>query len=175
MGRGVCIFWAQAAGLIWNTVLASWGLARVPGAPHPLPLRQPTPSPPPHDSRTLSGPGMEAPAPTPHRSAAGTAPAPSPHSHTACISFVTELGAGTGQEEGRGTCVSFVPCWQAPLLECPALFVSLCPHPVCSFMSPLPPSLTLFSPLFPFSDHMGVFFHLWVPHCWSQCELLVSV
>lgn len=160
--------WAQAAGLIQNTALASWGLAGVPGAPHPLPLRQPIPPPPPRDSRTLSGPRMKAPAPTPHRSAAGTAPAPSPHSHPAYVSFVTS--GSWHWPRGRLWHI----CLFCTLLACPAL--SPCALVQCvPFMSPLPPSLTLFSPLFPFSDHTGVVFHLWVPDCWSQCEIYMCV
>lgn len=115
------------------------GLGRSPRSPSPTPTPR---------QQDLSGPRMKASVPTPHRSSAGTAPAPSPPSHPAYISFVPDLGSGTGQEEGCGTSVSFVPCWQAPLLACPAL--SPCALFHCApFMSPLPPSLTLFSPLFP--------------------------
>lgn len=106
--------------------------------------RSPSPTPTPRQ-QDLSGPRVKASVPTPRRSAAGTAPAPLPHSHPAYISFVPDLGSGTGQEEGCAPLSLLCPagrhlCWQ--VLLCLAVLSStvflvclLCPCPaLCSLL-----------------------------------------
>lgn len=116
--------------------------------------------------------------------AAGTGPPPPPQALPAAIFLVTGLGSGIGQKEAVAP-LSFV------LL--PGMSSSLClPLPSSStflFVSPPPCSSCsslFFSPIFPFSNHIGVFFHSGVPiglsvnlhvcsHVWASVSVCTSL
>lgn len=85
--------------------------------------------------------------------------APPPHP---AIVLATELGSDIGPGKPVASLSLLCPIGCCHCLACPAL------SPCCLFQHfpfyvSSAPFLSLFSPLFPFSDHMRVFLLLWVP------------
>lgn len=75
----------------------------------------------------------------------------------AFICSVPDLRSDIGRKKGCSTSVSFVPCWLVPLPGTSCSVFLLFQH------VPFYVTSALFSPLFPVSDHIEVFFHLWTP------------